>query len=444
MVVYSNNPKAILSSSVRYKEEATCHADLKLVCKAIVKGWATAQEDSMQITVICGGITNLLYRVQYLSKSVLVRVYGEKTEMLIDREVDNAVFAELSKSGFAPMYHGRFLNGRIEGWFDARPLKPEEMGQPELSRFIATEMGRMHLEEPNQPRDPMLWKCLDKWLAAALDVSFEDDSNKAARLQTLQLSQFKEELRWSRAHIASSGVDPMDSSASPSDRAAAFMGQVVFCHNDVLSGNVLTADGWDRVQMIDFEYGGYNYRGFDIANHFCEYAGFDFDLAKWFPKRSQQLTFLEHYLSRSAGPLLQALHSEGANVHSAFMEAAVDVVNQYTLSSHMFWGLWAVMQARHSPIDFDFLDYARLRLSGYATHKAEFFGSAAATAAATVATTSSGSYGSGDGAAVAPKRGHCALGGWGATLFAAAAFVGVVVVVLHKSGRLSGLSSRSS
>jgi thiamine kinase-like enzyme len=28
-----------------------------------------------------------------------------------------------------------------------------------------------------------------------------------------------------------------------------------------------------RVQFIDFEYGGYNHRGFDIGNHFCEYAG---------------------------------------------------------------------------------------------------------------------------------------------------------------------------
>ena len=27
--------------------------------------------------------------------------------------------------------------------------------------------------------------------------------------------------------------------------------------------------------------GGYNYVAFDIGNHFCEYAGFDFDLEKW-------------------------------------------------------------------------------------------------------------------------------------------------------------------
>jgi thiamine kinase-like enzyme len=29
----------------------------------------------------------------------------------------------------------------------------------------------------------------------------------------------------------------------------------------------------ERVHFIDFEYVAYNYQAFDIANHFCEYAG---------------------------------------------------------------------------------------------------------------------------------------------------------------------------
>lgn len=39
------------------------------------------------------------------------------------------LFALLSEQGFAPTYHGRFTNGRVEGWLEARPLEPEEMGQ---------------------------------------------------------------------------------------------------------------------------------------------------------------------------------------------------------------------------------------------------------------------------------------------------------------------------
>ena len=32
-----------------------------------------------------------------------------------------------------------------------------------------------------------------------------------------------------------------------------------------------------KLYIIDFEYGSYNYRGFDIGNHFNEYAGYDCD-----------------------------------------------------------------------------------------------------------------------------------------------------------------------
>lgn len=36
-------------------------------------------------------------------------------------------------------------------------------------------------------------------------------------------------------------------------------------------------DFTDKFYFIDLEYGWYNYRGFDIGNHFNEYAGFDCD-----------------------------------------------------------------------------------------------------------------------------------------------------------------------
>lgn len=51
--------------------------------------------------------------------------------------------------------------------------------------------------------------------------------------------------------------------------------QVVFTHNDLLSGNVLIPldyfdrECYDELKFIDYEYAGYNTRAFDIANHFC-------------------------------------------------------------------------------------------------------------------------------------------------------------------------------
>ncbi|KAF7838689.1 putative ethanolamine kinase [Senna tora] len=33
----------------------------------------------------------------------------------------------------------------------------------------------------------------------------------------------------------------------------------------------------DKLYLIDYEYASYNYRGYDIGNHFAEYAGFECD-----------------------------------------------------------------------------------------------------------------------------------------------------------------------
>lgn len=49
--------------------------------------------------------------------------------------------------------------------------------------------------------------------------------------------------------------------------------EIVFAHNDLLLANVLYNEKENSVTFIDFEYTGYNYQAFDIANHFAEFAG---------------------------------------------------------------------------------------------------------------------------------------------------------------------------
>lgn len=75
-----------------------------------------------------------------------------------------------------------------------------------------------------------------------------------------------------------------------------------------------------RVQFIDFEYGAYNPRGFDLGNHFNEWAGFDCDYSLY-PNAEQQREFAVAYLIKARethpcyvpsllGPYLKVLTSE--------------------------------------------------------------------------------------------------------------------------------------
>lgn len=126
---------------------------------------------------------------------------------------------------------------------------------------------------------------------------------------------------------------------------------IAFCHNDLLSGNVIYDKEKDKISFIDFEYGGYNYRGFDIANHFCEYAGFECDWSKY-PSIQTQKTWISWYIESS-----DMTDSTEIDISSILEE-----IRLFTIASHTYWGLWALVQAAHSGIDFDYMGYAIRRI----------------------------------------------------------------------------------
>ena len=79
--------------------------------------------------------------------------------------------------------------------------------------------------------------------------------------------------------------------------------------------------------------------------------------------------FLRHYVDEARPGLLGSLGAEAA---SALIDELAAVVNRFAPAANFFWGVWAIVQARHSPIDFDFMNYAALRLGGYYKQKAQY------------------------------------------------------------------------
>jgi hypothetical protein len=53
------------------------------------------------------------------------------------------------------------------------------------------------------------------------------------------------------------------------------------------------------MQFIDFEYGGYAYRGHDWGNHFAEYAGFECEYSRY-PDNEHVEMFVRAYLNEGA------------------------------------------------------------------------------------------------------------------------------------------------
>eukprot|EP00755_Sulcionema_specki_P018634 Sspe_Gene.67393::Locus_39768_Transcript_1_1_Confidence_1.000_Length_1013::g.67393::m.67393/K00894/ETNK, EKI; ethanolamine kinase len=295
--------------------------------RRIVPSWKGVRSDDVTVTQISGGITNLLFKLSVRGHDpLLVRLYGTNTDIMIDRMEENRVFAELSKVNFAPTYYGQFEGGRIEGWIEARPLEPEQLSQQSPVNFvklIACETARLHsLLKPRPsgpPPQPILFRKIDEWVRMALAVEF-DDPVLTSELTALKLGDLAKEVKWLEDHLVHNPPAP----ASDAERAARdFLLTVVFSHQDLLAGNILHGPGVgkDRVQFIDFEYGGYNFRAFDIANHFAEHAGFDSNYETGYPTLETEKAFVKAYVTAARGKLDTS--------DPAVLDALVDVVNRF-------------------------------------------------------------------------------------------------------------------
>jgi ethanolamine kinase len=122
--------------------------------------------------------------------------------------------------------------------------------------------------------------------------------------------------------------------------------------------------GEQQVAFIDYEYAVTCPAAFDISNHFAEWVGYECDYSK-VPTKTTRHDFLQQYLSsynaHSSQPLPEATTLE-------FLEAEVD---RYRGMPGLYWGIWALIQAQISLIDFDYASYAEERLGEYTAWRNE-------------------------------------------------------------------------
>jgi ethanolamine kinase len=202
---------------------------------------------------------------------------------------------------------------------------------------------------------PNIWSVLQKWVDA-LPCS---EPKQAARKQLLQ-----QELDRSFTEL--------DNDRGPGDSG------FVFGHCDLLSANVIMlphdascANGNGtaglQISFIDYEYATPCPAAFDIANHFAEWGGYDCDY-NMLPTRSERSKFLETYVESYKA------HSD-ISVADDMLETLYTEVDKYRGMPGFYWGIWALIQATISEIDFDYASYAEVRLGEYDAWRAEQSGS---------------------------------------------------------------------
>ncbi|KAG5035164.1 hypothetical protein AAZX31_04G135600 [Glycine max] len=320
---------------------------LKL-CKDMFKAWSNLDDSRFVVEKISGGITNLLLKVSVkqencIEETITVRLYGPNTEYIIDRQRELQATKYITAAGFGAKWLGIFGNGMVQSFINAQTLSPSDMREPKLASKIAKQLQRFHHVEIPGSKEPQLWNDVWKFFEKASVLEF-DDSKMQKTYETISFKEVHDEI------VELKGL--CDLLKSP----------VIFAHNDLLSGNIMINYEEDKLYFIDYEYASYNYRGYDIGNHFAEYAGFecDYDL---YPNMNEQYHFLRHYLK----PERPQEVSE-KDLETLYVEA-----NTFSLASHVFWALWGLIQAKMSPIEFDYLGYFFLRYHEYKRQKEKYF-----------------------------------------------------------------------
>ncbi|TQB77333.1 hypothetical protein MPDQ_002970 [Monascus purpureus] len=360
-------------------------------------------DNKIEFVRFTDGITNTLLKIvnrklgwtdeQIDNEAVLMRAYGNHTEILIDRERETRSHALLASRGLAPPLLARFQNGLLYKFIRGSVTTPSDLVTAPIWRGVARRLGEWHAvlpigaavesmptkgttiacqididtENKAKPTDdlspvkprrsgPNLWTVIQKWILA-LPVATEDQRTRRLNLQ--------KELEWV--------VRELDDGQGVGEEG------LVFAHCDLLSGNVIVAPESDAsstpgdeakvVNFIDYEYATPAPAAFDIANHFAEWGGFDCDY-NMLPTRAVRRAFLSEYVSS------YSKHDKlPENSSQAVVDKLFEDVDRFRGIPGFYWGVWALIQAQISQIDFDYASYAEIRLGEYFAWRREIDGS---------------------------------------------------------------------
>ncbi|KAF7562287.1 hypothetical protein G7046_g1879 [Stylonectria norvegica] len=327
--------------------------------------WTPGNAD-IQATLLTEGTTNTLIKVSWKrhglkskndNQSVLVKVYGEGTDITIDRNKEIRLHKHLADHGLASSLLVRFSNGHAYKFISGKPCSVGDLSHEQIWRAVARELARWHTLLPLAKQDtstdvlnfePSVWSTARNWLDAL--------PNKTDR-QRSQRDHLEAEFEFLVAKLLKSNThEPM-----------------VLGHGDLLCGNVIVQEQVSgdaaSVKFIDYEHATYCPRAFELANHFSEWAGFDCDY-DLLPTMSTRRQFIGEYLQMQ-DTIRKEQNADGADapriVAAEDIDQVMAEVDGFRGFPGFYWGLCALIQAEASTgsIDFDYAGYAEKRLAEY-------------------------------------------------------------------------------
>ncbi|XP_052837758.1 choline/ethanolamine kinase isoform X1 [Drosophila gunungcola] len=365
-------------------------------------------------------------------REVLLRIYGQShgDHALDSMITESVVFALLSERNFGPKLHGIFPGGRIEQYIPARSLTTAELGEQRILMKVAEKMGEIHsLNIPMSKEPDWIWNCMQRWVTGLENIvkgnveSKPKSSVLEKQMELMRTFDYVQEIAWMRS-VIDEGEYPVvfchndlqegnillrqptvgQNERTPRESISSLRSNFDETLGDSLDGNSnisepetskshsisptpcpeldttndsaldasFTTDNEPDLIIIDFEYCAYNYRGYDLANHFIEWT-FDYTNPQ-FPyfyhnpsncaTVQQRRDFIVNYLKKKHD-------EENYNPTGQELDKVDAEIQFFIMLSHLFWSLWSVVNAT-SAIEFGYWEYNDARIVEYQKLKAAY------------------------------------------------------------------------
>ncbi|PYH87160.1 putative ethanolamine kinase [Aspergillus uvarum CBS 121591] len=411
MTLCQQNGTALRYIPLSYNH-ADSHASALRLILTLNPDWE-GPENKIEFVRFTDGITNTLLKIinrkpglteeQIDHDAVLMRAYGNHTEILIDRERETSSHALLASYGLAPPLLARFKNGLLYRFLRGRPATHEDLATPPVWGGVARRLAQWHAVLPVCGTSATLKESDDVPLTRQVDVDLKDHQQQSQQEGSLSVVKTRqpgpniwtvtqkwilalptatEEQRQRRLSLQKElerVVRELD------DGKGLGEGGLVFSHCDLLCANVIVLPTEQQkqnghavttgdqepatVNFIDYEYATPSPAAFDIANHFAEWGGYDCDY-NMMPTRSVRRQFLTEYVKS---------YRYHKGIPESFQPEIVDRlyedVDRFRGIPGLYWGIWSLIQAQISQIDFDYASYAEVRLGEYYAWRRETDGS---------------------------------------------------------------------
>ena len=283
------------------------------ICYELLPEWNGLE---IKITQLSGGITNKLYRIRSEKGDCTVRIYGDRTDLFIDRDEEAHTIREMAKIGVGSEMV-KYLPEKgvtiVDFIDDATVLTNDHFLDASLHQLIVAPILKIHNSGVQLKRifNPLLEVMKMSAILRNLKVEYPEFDIAGTIQRLIKLSSI--------INIPES--------------------EYTACHNDLLADNFIlinenTTQKYNApMYIIDWEYGGMAPKYYDIADMFQEILS-----------------------PRDVEKSIVAAYCNGMEINRTLF-----FIDMYKPFPDIYWFLWSLIQLNISKIEFDYYNYGKVK-----------------------------------------------------------------------------------